>query len=567
VTPTRAVFFDGVLYNRPDLEAAYAASIDAPSDAALVLRAYAHWGPDFLNHIKGIFALLVWDGTSDTLIAARDPLGCFPLFYAEGAAGLMLSTSIYALAGRRGVSGALNRAALVDHLSHRWVDAHETFLVGVKRLPAGHRLEATPTHTSITRYWDPAPEGKTIDWIQADELDRFGELFEGAVERCYRQGKTGIFLSGGLDSISVAAVATDSVRRQGEQDPILLSLDIPTDDEEESAQRDAAKALGLQHERIPFGDAVAPDGVLEGTLQISGNWPAPILNPWMLPYIRLAERGILHGVKVVLTGRGGNEWLGTSQHLSAEVMKNLDAAKWWRFVRAWRRSSGAQWPQTVGNMLSTYGARPLAAMMLSAATDRVKKGARVRRMTRGPRWIAPDRQLRRELRHRAAQQLTPQRPGVGYYLRPHQSATNQARMSLEFEETFELGRRLGVRFLHPYCDADLMKMLYRTPPHLLTGDGRSRGVVRETVRRRFPSINIQHRQRAGVTSFFRMTLLIEATPAWERLGGLQALADLHVVDPAKATKKFEEITAKAQYEQAGLLWDILSLETWARTHA
>jgi asparagine synthetase B (glutamine-hydrolysing) len=568
IATTRGAFFDGVLYNRPDLEAAYADSIEAPSDAALVLRAYAHWGPDFLRHIKGIFALLVWDGRSDTLIAARDPLGCFPLFYAEGAAGLMLSTSTYALAGRRGVSGALNQAALVDHLSHRWLDPHETYLVGVKRLPAGHRLDATPTHTSVTRYWNPTPEGKPVDWIREDELDRFGELFEGAVERCYRQGRSGIFLSGGADSISVAALATDSTRRQGEAEPILLSLGVPTDDDEEAVQRKTGKTLGLQHEILPFGEAVAPEGVVPGALQVASNWPAPIMNPWMLAYTRLVERGILHRVNVFLTGRGGNDWLATSPHLSADVMKHLDVANWWRFIRAWRRSSRAPWPQTIGDAIATYGPGPLAGMLFGAASQRLRSRVRVRRIVKGPRWIAPDRRLRRELRDRAAQQLTPLGEGVGHYLRPGLATRDHVRMSLELEETFEFGRRLGVRILNPYWDADLMAMLYRTPPHLLTGNGRTRGLVRESVGKRFPSLEFRpYRPRAGVTSFYRMTLLIEAGPAWDQLGGVQALADLHVVDRARVSKRFEEITAKAQYDKAGFLWDILSLETWARTHA
>jgi hypothetical protein len=207
-------------------------------------------------------------------------------------------------------------------------------------------------------------------------------------------------------------------------------------------------------------------------------------------------------------------------------------------------------------------------MLLGTVSQRFRRRGRVRRMVKGPRWIAPDRRLRRELRDRAAQQLIPLRQGIGHYLRPGRGPTDHVHMSLELEETFEFGRRLGVRILNPYWDADLMAMLYRTPPHLLTGNGRSRGLVRESIGKRFPTLDVRpHRPRTGVTSFYRMTLLIEAGPAWEQLGGVQALADLHVVDRIRVTQRFEEITAKAQYDKAGFLWDILSLETWARTHA
>ena len=90
--PLSAVF-DGTLYNRQDLLDLLDAEARS-SDAALVLRAWRRWGDDALQHLKGIFAVVLADREQRTLLAARDPLGIYPLFYARARRQLLLSTSV-----------------------------------------------------------------------------------------------------------------------------------------------------------------------------------------------------------------------------------------------------------------------------------------------------------------------------------------------------------------------------------------------------------------------------------------------------------------------------------------
>src|SRR3990170_4660850 len=136
----RAVF-EGPLYNREDFAAATGAFPEA-ADAALVLRAYRLWGEDAVRRIKGRFALCVWDGSSEVLLCARDPLGYHPLFYADTARGLLLSSSIDTLVHHPEVSTEPSRLMLAEHLAHQWVDNRQTFFAAVKRVPPGHVLLA-----------------------------------------------------------------------------------------------------------------------------------------------------------------------------------------------------------------------------------------------------------------------------------------------------------------------------------------------------------------------------------------------------------------------------------------
>jgi asparagine synthetase B (glutamine-hydrolysing) len=570
VGPAGGAFFDGVLYNRSEVEKNCGPDAWMLTDAALLLRLYELWGGiDSLRRIKGIFALLIWDRLTDSLVAARDPLGSYPLFYARTATGLVLSTSTSALLRHDGVPRELNRAALADHLSHRWPDPQETFLAGVKRVPPGHRLEATRSGLTLTRYWDPTPPGEPIQWVREDELGRFDALLDEAVARCYRQGRTGIFLSGGFDSISIAAVATDGARRDRQPRPIALSLGFPIPEcNEEEVQRSVARSLGLNQELLAFEQAVAPDGLLANVLEMARTWPAPILNTWMPAYVRLAERGRRHGVSVILTGSGGDEWLSVSPYFSADLLRNLDFSGWWHFLHAWKRSYRVSWPQVLRGGISTYGLRPLMSSALDTAFHRPWTYCRVERvMRKTPDWVAPDADLRDELRSRVESSLMPLSPEGGYYLQEIRSGMDHSLMSLELEETYELGSRLGARILHPYWDADLVDMLYRTPPHLLNRGGRSKGLVRESVAKRFPTLGFKRHKKVVATSFFRTTLVKEAGAAWKRLGGVRALGDLGVVDPAATARTFADIMSQPISSSAYQLWDILSCETWARERA
>ena len=217
-------FFHGLLFDREVLANSTDSSRAECSDAELVLRAYERGGEAALSRLRGSFAVVVIDCGRDIAIVLRDPLGSHPLFFTEANSCTFFAASPLRLLDQPGVSRALNRAALADHLCERWPDRQETFFAAVRRVPPGWRAVVSGQRLRLERYWHPVPMDRPIQWLSADETERFDEVFDRAVERCLRTGPTGIFLSGGLDSISVAAVATDRARRMGRKPPLALSL-------------------------------------------------------------------------------------------------------------------------------------------------------------------------------------------------------------------------------------------------------------------------------------------------------------------------------------------------------
>ena len=166
-------------------------------------------------HIKGVFAIAAWSASGDRFLLARDPAGTYPQFFSEAGGRISCAVDAATLLRLPWVSSSINRLALADHLSHRWLSLHETHLTDVSRVPAGHVVVWEHGRRTIRRYWYPADPSGHIDWVRDDEVDQFHVHFDEAIDRCLRQGRTGIFLSGGFDSVSIAAAAVNLAARHG----------------------------------------------------------------------------------------------------------------------------------------------------------------------------------------------------------------------------------------------------------------------------------------------------------------------------------------------------------------
>jgi hypothetical protein len=125
----------------------------------------------------------------------------------------------------------------------------------------------------------------------------------------------------------------------------------------------------------------------------------------------------------------------------------------------------------------------------------------------------------------------------------------------------------GVRMLHPIWDPDLVDLLYRTPPFLLIRNGRNKGLVRDSLRRRFPDLGFEHHRKVEATRFYSSLIYRDASNIWRQLGGGRALGTLGVVDERALDSGFDKLLARRKIGEAHLAWSILNLESWARAHA
>ncbi len=573
-----ALVLDGTLYNRRDLqnELGNALVSAGSNDAEVILAGYQRWGEDVLKQLRGAFALLIWDSSREVLLCLRDPLGTYPMFYADGRRELLISTSVDLLIRQPHVSADVNRAALTDHLVDRYPRLEETCFGAVSRVPPGHVLRVTGEGRRSYRYWDPSPDGK-VKWLAPDEVEQFDELLDRAVSRCLSVGPAGIFLSGGLDSVSVAAVATERCRIEGLSKPWALSLIFPDPkSNEEIVQRGVAAQLGLPHVVKPFFEATGPKGLLGPALALSSSLSAPLMNTWLPAYYELAREGKRRGCKGILTGGGGDEWLTVSPFLGADLLRDFDFAGFYRLWQSMRRSFRRSSFALLRSLLWTFGAQPLIHPPAQRFVKKVAPWALTLRHRLSPRpaawiapkWLAPDAALRRQFdQRREEEHANRKQTSDSYYIREIRPALDHAVISWELEEMFEVYQRAGVRMLQPFWDPDLVDMLYRTPPFLLIQDGLNKGLVRGSLARRFPQLGFDRQRKIEATTFYASLIYRNASEIWRQSGGVPTLANLEIIDEGRLRPKIERLLAsRKEGSKAHRIWSVLNLESWARAH-
>lgn len=211
------VVFNGCIYNYRELRdelAAHGHRFFSTSDTEVIPKAYATWGPRFVDRLNGMFAFCIVEHATGRALLGRDRLGIKPLYLAEVDGGLRFASSLPAIVEAGGVDTSIDPVALHHYLSfHSVVPAPHTILNGVRKLPPATllQIDADGTRRQET-YWspsferDPAHEGMSDrDW-----QDAILEAFRNAVRRrLVADVPVGVLLSGGLDSSLVVALLAE----------------------------------------------------------------------------------------------------------------------------------------------------------------------------------------------------------------------------------------------------------------------------------------------------------------------------------------------------------------------
>jgi asparagine synthase (glutamine-hydrolysing) len=209
-----ALVFNGMIYNFRELRDELIAdgeSFRSSSDTEVVLRTYARYGLDGVRRLRGMFAFAIWDGRTEELFLARDRLGIKPLYYTDAANGFLFASQVRALLASGRVPFRLSESAVRTYLSYGAVDEPLTAIDHVYALPAGCTARVSRTgSTKIESYWDfPSIEDRDTSGCDlVAELE--GVLTDSVQRHLISDAPIGVFLSGGLDSSLVAALATNA---------------------------------------------------------------------------------------------------------------------------------------------------------------------------------------------------------------------------------------------------------------------------------------------------------------------------------------------------------------------
>jgi asparagine synthase (glutamine-hydrolysing) len=297
------VVMNGELYNfrevRADLEKR-GHKFQTQSDTEILPHLYEEYGAEMVDHLNGMFAFALWDKRKEKLLIARDRFGEKPLYYGVFDGKLIFGSELKVLLANPAVKTEIDLNALRQFLSFDYVPAPKSIYKNIYKLPAAHLLTVEKGDVKTQRYWNLSWEKGPTNLSLSDSADELRELLADAVRmRLVSDVPLGILLSGGVDSSTVAAFATQFSSEKVK----TFSIGFEEDSFDESKfARQVATHLNTEHYEEKLSVEKAADLILE-----IGTWLDEPMSDGSLIPTYLLSRFVRKHVTVALGGDGGDE--------------------------------------------------------------------------------------------------------------------------------------------------------------------------------------------------------------------------------------------------------------------
>lgn len=446
------ITFNGEIFNYVELREALIARghhFASLSDTEVILHLYEEFGTDAVRKLNGQWAFAIWNTRTRTLFLSRDRLGVRPLFYTHCGHHLLFASEMKALLAHPGVPREIDPLGL-DNIFTFWTPLPpRTIFKGVKELPPGHSLTWRDGHVSIERHWQPQFEPQAAADVE-QQRERLLDLLTSATRLRLRSDvPVGAYVSGGLDSSVVAALAT-----QLSTTP-MRTFSIAFDDaefDESSHQRRVVEALGADHRelRCTYDDIarVMPD--------VAWHAETPLLRTSPAPMYLLAQMVRRDGYKVVLTGEGADEVFG-----GYDIFKEAKVRRFWaNDPRSTRRAALAKRLYPYLPALQRQPAASLRAFFGDSRDD-----LRDPCFSHLPRWRVTAR-----LKMLLSEEM---QSAIGAY-------DGRAELNAQLPHGFDAW--------DPFCQSQYLEMTQLLPGYILSSQG-DRAAMAHGVESRFPFLD------------------------------------------------------------------------------
>ena len=547
---------DGFLDNAAELSAALQLPVSASPEALLAVG-WRRWGRGLLPRMRGDFALLIWDSEHGEGLLARDQLGVRSLFLHKSSGVLSFASEIrnlLALLPARPVPDPMGVAHWVT-MSGR--PGSGTLYTGIRRLNPGAVLLLGRDGRGEERYWTPRFV-EPLDLPQAELATRVREAIGVAVtRRLSKNGGTGILMSGGLDSSSVAAVA---VARSPPGSVAAYSAEFPdhpaVDESDLIDQLRSELALG------GVSAAVRTGGLVASALEWVEAWGLPLTSWgefWAGPLLRAASRA---GVQMMLGGDGGDELFDCRAYLMADRLR----AGHPRDVLALARElpGSGEWPSRralirAAQEFALKGALPGG---LHELLDRPRAGRQL------PRWLRPT--LARALRESADPYAWKRLDGPRWWANDAHVLTRGVEELGIFENHRRRAALAGLESRHPLFDLDLLELGLRQPPRATFDRRHDRPLLRASMAGLLPDAV---RLRSGKARFDSLLVDSLTGPDSAAVGALlsgpraELAAYLDLGELRRALLDCGPAGAEDPFRWTYQVWRLVTAECWLRAQA
>lgn len=306
-----ALVFNGTIYNYPELRKELIAKgyqFFSSGDSEVILKAYAHWGEQCVDHLQGMFAFAIVDLRDYTLFAARDRLGIKPFYYSLDNNRFIFASNMQALLAAGQVNTQINPVGLHHQLSlHAVIPAPDTILAGVKKLAPGTfiKIDANGGMQSH-RYWhlkanrDPAK----ANWSEADWTEAIHDSLISAVKKrmAIADVPVGVLLSGGLDSSLLVALLAEA----GVNDIRTFSIGFNDIGDEQGSEFVYSDQVVERYNTVHHKYMIPNQSVLDRLPEAIEQMAEPMVGQDAVAFYLLSEK-VAQEVKVVQSGQGADE--------------------------------------------------------------------------------------------------------------------------------------------------------------------------------------------------------------------------------------------------------------------
>ncbi len=305
-----SVVCNGEIYNSEDLRkdpAAQGYPFRSRSDVESVLPLYLAYGDACVRMLEGMFGLAIWDDRTRRLLLARDRSGEKPLFYADLGSELVFASEPKAILAYPAVDRTLDPAAAATFFALGYVLSPRTMRRGIRNLPPGHVLAADASGVRLSPYWRADDFAARNGALATDRREAAGAVCavvrQAVARELMADVPVGVFLSGGLDSSILTALAAERFDHGGIF-TYTVSFGDPSYDESGPAALVASR-FRTAHRTVPCD----PDNLRRALDIIRDRLDEPLGDPAILPTYLLAEAA-RRDVKVILSGEGADELFG-----------------------------------------------------------------------------------------------------------------------------------------------------------------------------------------------------------------------------------------------------------------
>ena len=555
------VVFNGEIYNCDALRAGLERRghvFSSRTDTECIVHLYEDHGLDFVQHLRGMFGIALWDVARQRLVLARDRIGEKPLYYAWDGARLLFGSECKAILQsirRRSV----DRQAVCDYLAMGYVPAPRTFYDGISKLPPAHMLVYEGGRSTVSRYWarsGPSAAPPTYEAASEELAQRLAET----VQLCLKSDvEVGAFLSGGIDSSVMVALMRPHATRV--QTFAVGYAGAATGFNELEYARRVARDLGTEHHELILGAGAQ----LDRLPSILWNYDEPNGEPTSILVNQLSEFAARR-VKVAVSGTGGDEIFAGYPRYGAVGLRERYLRVPGFIRKQMVERVMATWPEsTRGGRMVRRARRFVASADLPADAayvswvsllpKDVRRGLLSEPATRGVEDPDGDRVLRDYLMGPSDRSLLDRATAldVEQYL-PEYQLTYVDRMSMAH----------GLEVRAPLTDYELVNYVTSLPMSYRLKGSHSKHIFKQ-VSRRWIDPAITERKKVGFDSPVGQWFKDELRPFLTSFMAPDQLTRSGLLDPGGVQRLMaDHLAGRRDYSLQ--LWSLVTLEAWYRMY-